>query len=239
MKNPNKEGAWFDTLISGPGSDAIREIGIGSFLFLLFFALLCAVFVSYLYTVFYSSRSSGSEVHRAFPLLGVSITAIFVCIQFSLPLSLGLLGALSIVRFRTPIKEPEEIGFLMLVIALSLACATFNFIFVGLLLFVAVIGLLLLRFLPGLRNRLASGGILMVQLPEERYLEKSADLLDALSKHVRRGSVDSVSKVNGEMVLSYSFAALRNCDVSELQRAVRDGFGASVVNIYFQRPRAW
>ena len=36
-------------------------------------------------------------------------------------MSLGLLGALSIVRFRTPIKEPEEIGFLMVVIATSLA----------------------------------------------------------------------------------------------------------------------
>jgi len=31
-----------------------------------------------------------------------------------------LLGALSIVRFRTPIKEPEEIGFIMLVVASAL-----------------------------------------------------------------------------------------------------------------------
>ncbi len=41
--------------------------------------------------------------------MGLSITAIFICIQFSLPLSLGLLGALSIVRFRTPVKELRAI----------------------------------------------------------------------------------------------------------------------------------
>ena len=38
----------------------------------------------------------------------------------SLALSLGLVGALSIVRFRTPIKEPEELGYLFLIIAVGL-----------------------------------------------------------------------------------------------------------------------
>ena len=88
-----------------------------AFLMLMAVSLLSSLFIAYLYVHFYSNRATGSQVHRAFPLLGISITAIFVTIQFSLPLSLGLLGALSIVRFRTPIKEPEEIGFIMLVIA--------------------------------------------------------------------------------------------------------------------------
>jgi len=55
-------------------------------------SLLSSLFVAYLYVHFYSSRATGSQIHRAFPLLGISITAIFVTIQFSLPLSLGLLG---------------------------------------------------------------------------------------------------------------------------------------------------
>ena len=53
-------------------------------------SLLSSLFISYLYVHFYSNRATGSQVHRAFPLLGISITAIFVTIQFSLPLSLGL-----------------------------------------------------------------------------------------------------------------------------------------------------
>src|SRR5690606_32141568 len=101
--------------------------------------------IARLYRHFYSGRSTGSQIHRAFPLLSVSITSIFITIQFSLPLSLGLLGALSIVRFRTPIKEPEEIGFLMLVIAASISCATFNFVFLGIVLLTAIVGLILLR----------------------------------------------------------------------------------------------
>ena len=92
-------------------------------------------------------------MYRAFPLLGVSITAIFVCIQFSLPLSLGLLGALSIVRFRTPIKEPEEIGFIMLVIAASIATATFKLAFVGILFGVAILALVLQRAVRSRRTQ--------------------------------------------------------------------------------------
>ena len=42
-------------------------------------------------------------------------------VKSSLALSLGLVGALSIVRFRTPIKEPEELAYIFLAIAIGLA----------------------------------------------------------------------------------------------------------------------
>jgi uncharacterized membrane protein YhiD involved in acid resistance len=41
-------------------------------------------------------------------------------VKSSLALSLGLVGALSIVRFRTPIKEPEELAYLFIAIAMGL-----------------------------------------------------------------------------------------------------------------------
>ena len=45
---------------------------------------------------------------------------IITIVKSSLALSLGLVGALSIVRFRTPIKEPEELAYLFLAIACGL-----------------------------------------------------------------------------------------------------------------------
>ena len=121
-------------VLSGPGSQGMNEVGLGGLVLLMLVSLASALFIAWLYRYFYGQRSTGSDAHRAFPLLGISVTAIFIAIQFSLPLSLGLLGALSIVRFRTPIKEPEEIGFIMLVIASSLACATFKLSFLGVIL---------------------------------------------------------------------------------------------------------
>ena len=89
---------------------------------------LAASFVTYvLYAFFYGQTHIGAGVHRTFLLGGPAITALFVAIQFSLPLSLGLLGALSFIRFRTPVKDPAEIGFLLLLIASSIGAATYNY----------------------------------------------------------------------------------------------------------------
>lgn len=55
------------------------------------------------------------------PLAMATMLIIFI-VGSSVALSLGLVGALSIVRFRSAIKEPEELTFLFLVIGVGLAC---------------------------------------------------------------------------------------------------------------------
>lgn len=108
------------------GNEEMANVGLTTFFILLLVSFFASLYISRLYVRFYRPRGTGSLAYRSFPLLGISVTAIFICVQFSLPLSLGLLGALSIVRFRTPIKEPEEVGFIMLTIATAISCATFN-----------------------------------------------------------------------------------------------------------------
>ena len=45
---------------------------------------------------------------------------IITVIKSSIALSLGLVGALSIIRFRTPIKEPEELAYIFIAVAIGL-----------------------------------------------------------------------------------------------------------------------
>ena len=68
------------------------------------------------------SRSLGGKTHvgSILPLIGLTVFMVITVVKSSLALSLGLVGALSIVRFRTPIKEPEELGYLFLTIAIGL-----------------------------------------------------------------------------------------------------------------------
>src|SRR5512139_1282179 len=61
---------------------------------------------------------------RNFLLLTLTTTLVISIVKSSLALSLGLVGALSIVRFRAAIKEPEELAFLFLAISVGLGlCA--------------------------------------------------------------------------------------------------------------------
>ena len=67
---------------------------------------------------------------------------VIVVVKSSLALSLGLVGALSIVRFRTPIKEPEELVYLFLAIALGLGYGAGHILITSLL----VTGILLVIY---------------------------------------------------------------------------------------------
>ena len=86
---------------------------------LLLTALLCYL-LSLIYIQFGSSFTNRKQFGRNFLLIGVSTMLIITIVKSSIALSLGLVGALSIVRFRTPIKDPEELAFLFLSIAFGL-----------------------------------------------------------------------------------------------------------------------
>jgi hypothetical protein len=89
-------------------------------------SLICSVVLSLLIQIFYikfsSTLSNRMNFSKNFVLLGATTCIIIVIVKNSLALSLGLVGALSIVRFRAAIKEPEELVYLFLVISVGLGC---------------------------------------------------------------------------------------------------------------------
>lgn len=83
-------------------------------------AALLGVILGQVYIHFGHSLSNRRLFARNFLLLVVTTTLIISIVRSSLALSLGLVGALSIVRFRAAIKEPEELAFLFLAISIGL-----------------------------------------------------------------------------------------------------------------------
>jgi hypothetical protein len=191
------------------------------FAFLLTMSFLAALFIAFLYQRFALGRGTGSQIHRSFPLIAIAVTAIFISIQFSLPLSLGLLGALSIVRFRTPIKQPEEIGFILLVIAAALCSATFHLNFLAGLLVVATVGLAVRRFTPFLFRAVGDDASLLLAFDEAEYRTKAAEVLAYLGGRLPRLNLDSVSSRDGEVAVTASFRAHSSLDVVDLERGLR------------------
>jgi uncharacterized membrane protein YhiD involved in acid resistance len=80
-------------------------------------AIICGAIIYYLYHYFYR----GSFYNHNFNLLLVLVTIItalvITTVSSNLALSLGMVGALSIVRFRTAIKDPLDVGFIFYAIA--------------------------------------------------------------------------------------------------------------------------
>lgn len=106
----------------------IKELLIGyeqtpSIIVILFNLAYC-VFFGFLLRYFYLRYSTLLVAHNhianILPMLSTIVFFVILIVKSSIALSLGLVGALSIVRFRTPIKEPEELIYLFYAIAIGL-----------------------------------------------------------------------------------------------------------------------
>ena len=120
------------SLLDGSAVTDLGQRGIIEFVLIVAVSMVLGFGYALIYQRYFTGNEATNEsLHRSFVLLLPAVTTIFWVIQFSIPLSLGLLGALSFVRFRTPIKRAEDIAFILLVIATGLACAIYQFAIAG------------------------------------------------------------------------------------------------------------
>jgi hypothetical protein len=211
------------------------QVSLPDFILSLALSVVSALVISVLYQLFYENRATGSQIHRSFLLIAPSITALFIAIQFSLPLSLGLIGALTIIRFRTPIKEPEEVGFIMLVIASSIVCATFNYLLLFILLALALAVLLVQRYLPRLFRSKRSDGVLLLTLSGGLSAETQDRLLGILRRKVASGKLQSVSLSDSLTTIHFSFSGLRAEELEGLETSLKEVVPIQRLNIFFNR----
>ena len=211
-----------------------EQLDPGLFVLALLASLAASFAAAGMYRFFYERRGTGSQVHRAFPLLGISITTLFIGVQLSIPLSLGLLGALSIIRFRTPIKEPEEVGFIMLVIAASISAATFNFAFIWMLYAAALVALVVIRGAAALKW-LRRDGVLVLTLPQTEAAAKMGEIESFLAGRFHRHTMESSSVRDGTATYQYVFSGLDG-DVPDFQAGLSSKASFTSVNVFLDRP---
>lgn len=82
--------------------------------------MVLSLIIAAYYVRYGASLSNRSQFAPVLPMLTLITLLVITIVKSSLALSLGLVGALSIVRFRTAIKDPEELIFLFFAIAVGL-----------------------------------------------------------------------------------------------------------------------
>ena len=102
------------------GSGVIADIDLPFLMKQLSVSLLMGYILALVVHKFSRILGDKFQYYYTFPILLPTVVLIISVIKSSLVLSLGLVGALSIVRFRTPIKEPEELCYLFLIIAVGI-----------------------------------------------------------------------------------------------------------------------
>ena len=97
------------------------DINFSNFFIAIILSLILAYIIKLTYLRVGKALNDKDYFSDTFIPLAIITTLVITVIKFSLALSLGLVGALSIVRFRAAIKEPEELVYLFFVISIGLA----------------------------------------------------------------------------------------------------------------------
>ena len=100
-----------------------------NFILKLIFSFVLGYILYLVYGKFYKiNESQDTSLARSIVILIPGFTSIFCIMQSNIMLSIGLLGSLSVIRFRTSVKRGEDIGFIILSIACSMSISIDNYI---------------------------------------------------------------------------------------------------------------
>jgi hypothetical protein len=186
------------------------------FVFMLLLTALTAYVVKGVYVRYGSAISNRKGFGSIFIPLAMTTMIIITVVKSSLALSLGLVGALSIVRFRAAIKEPEELVYLFICISIGLGYGANQIT-------ITILGVLILILILALTNHKASnddlGNVMYLtltkQTQEDINLEEIINLIEKNSLEVDLKRLDDSSSTKEvSFILSFgdrsNVVALRN-----------------------------
>lgn len=158
-------------------SETVSVIDFGAFVMTLISATLLGFLLSWHYNKFFPYVSKSQGMGRTLVAIAIVTTIVISVVKSSLALSLGLVGALSIVRFRTPIKEPYELAYIFssIAVGLGLGANQLTITFVGI--FVLLIAMTIMS--RGKSN--VSDNVFFIYLTIKNY-DSSEQLIEDIKK---------------------------------------------------------
>ena len=156
-------------------------------------------------------------------LVAISLVTagIILAMQSSLVISLGMVGALSIVRFRTAIKEPLDLLFLFWSISTGIICGTGLYKIAVILAVCVTLAIALLKFIP--ENR--TGQLMFVGFSGDLKID---DIKNAASSF---GKVVSVKSINVGSTLTNAVFDVKVSDPDGMIGAVKALSGVDTVTL--------
>lgn len=153
---------------------ASSELSVSSMFICIAFTAVIAAYICVVYKMVNTNSFYDRNFHLSLFSLAIVTAAIILTIQSNIVVSLGMVGALSIVRFRTAIKNPMDLVYLFWSISAGIICGA-GYAMIGIIAsIVLTMGILIFSVIPSERETL----ILVVNASD--YIE--SEVLDIVSQ---------------------------------------------------------
>lgn len=166
----------------------VTNITILQVFFCLSFSLICNTILVIAYKYFNENYAHSASVTITILLVGLIITLIMIIIGSNIARAFALVGAMSIVRFRNPIKDPRDLSFIFASIAVGMGAGTFFYLYtlIFVLFFVATC-ILIKEIKLMLKDEL-------LKIMRFDYQEKNKDLVNKiLEKYIKEKNLISTN----------------------------------------------
>lgn len=203
----------FDAIKKSVLEQFTASVSVEMILLSLVVSFAISIFIIFIYKKTFSGVVYNKSTILTIVLLAMVTSMVIRTINSNLALSLGMVGALSIVRFRTAIKEPVDTAFLFWAIVDGIMCGA------GLY-FIAVIGSLalgLLYYILYLFDIKAKSQYLLVIVYKGEVQEKVNELLNILTKKKIKSKSVNGSNVY-EITLEVEYGETVDQFMNELQK---------------------
>ena len=150
-----------------------------------------AVYIFFVYRLMTRSTFYNKSFNITIAVISVVTAGIVIAMQSNLVISLGMVGALSIVRFRTAVKEPMDLLFLFWSIGTGIVCGASLYELAIIIAIVVTFGLFVLQLIP----LITSPMLLIVKMDN---VDREEAVLSAVKGAVQKYKIDSKSITNGK-----------------------------------------
>ena len=188
----------------------------------LFITCIIGCYIFMVYRVVTRKTFYSRNFNISIAAIAVITAGIILAVQSSIVISLGMVGALSIVRFRTAIKDPMDLIFLFWSISIGIICGAEMYKIGMIMSLVLTIGLFLLELTP-----VGKASVLLVVNAKDAQAE--AGIMQIVGQYAKRPAVKSwnLSKDGMDLIIEIK-TAQENKLLAELL-AAQNVYGASLM----------
>jgi len=214
---------------------SFQQVTLTSLITILILSTILCIIIAFVYRFCIRGGSYSQSFQQTIILMGVIVSVIMLVIGSNIARAFSLVGALSIIRFRTAIKDPMDVGYLFFSMAVGMACGTqFYGIAIVTTFFISAVIIFLTRINFGSR-----------QFPEyflEIQFFSGSDpgtlMADCLDKFTVRSICNRVETIMGGALLEASYTLQLKSGISEKQflDTLREINGNNKIRLIFKSP---
>ena len=160
---------------------------------------LIAMYIYMIYRMVNKTALYDKSFHASMAIISIITAGIIIAMQSSIVISLGMVGALSIVRFRTAIKNPMDLLFLFWSIGTGIICGAGLFEIAVIVSLMVTVGIFLLEYMPEVKKPyllIINGTKELDETVVLELIRKHARFVKVRSRNLKKSGADYIIEVH-------------------------------------------